>query len=391
MNNNLYIKTPYEKSMETKIENLVPVDKGYKFNLENNIIYHGLDNNVPEDTFTFKDFKILDYGIEDNRYFYVTDNKPDDYIKVEIDWQKRLRIMQHNLGHIILDIVFDSLLGYKTLDYSISEVESHLIVSGKDLSFNNLKKVENLANYLLRSNLKVSVLNDQPVNNNYVIKIGEFSERNFSGPHILRTGELSVIKIISINKIDENQIKVNFKTGQSAYEDYFNKFDILNNLKIILKTNKDDEVIKLVKDLKLEIEKKESEIRGLKSDLGLKYVDEYVKSASDIDGIYYIHKVIKNVSFKELKYTSTKIMDKNNFIQIYGIPNGNISQVLICRSKNLNIDLKSIFDNMVDKFKLDGVGNMYSVQANCPTYQLSNVMDTFLIKIKDYLNKDSVN
>ncbi|MCI5643958.1 MAG: alanyl-tRNS synthetase [Peptoniphilus sp.] len=121
-----------------------------------------------------------------------------------------------------------------------------------------------------------------------------------------------------------------------------------------------------------------------KSPLFYQAVESFKRFATDVTGINYIYKVLNDVNLKELREISNYILKEDNFIQIYGLKNGNRSKVIILRSQNLNFDLKKIYKKLEDHFEFTGTGNMYTLDLECRESDMIRIMESFLIEIKRY-------
>ncbi len=119
-----------------------------------------------------------------------------------------------------------------------------------------------------------------------------------------------------------------------------------------------------------------------KSPIFYQVVESFKAFATEVSGLNYIYKVLEDVNLNELREVSNYILKDRDFIQIYGIKNGNNSKILILRSQNLNFDLKKIFVKLKEHFSYSGTGNMYTLDINCQEKDLKRIMESFLIEIK---------
>lgn len=111
-------------------------------------------------------------------------------------------------------------------------------------------------------------------------------------------------------------------------------------------------------------------------------VSMFKKYATEVNGISYIYKVLSDINIQELKDVSTVLMKEDNFVQIYGIKNGQRSKIMILRSQNLNFNLKGIFDNLQKHYKFTGSGNLFTLNIECDTIHMAELMEVFLIEIR---------
>lgn len=369
-----YLKFPYEKEYISEIDIKKEIkDKKYTCPKES-IIFPGNDN-VSGDKYKINSLEPDTVNILGTDYYY----NEEETVKMNIDYENRLDIMQQNLGCAILRSCINKSTNLKITNYKINENINKIYINAKDIPFKTLMKIEDLANYIISANLLVRVFDDVEK-----IDIKGMGNISYTGPCLRRTGEVALIKVENVEKENDN-IVLNILCGQRAILDYRKKSLLLDNIKSILFLDSEDKILSEIKSLKSNGETLKKENKKMEEELNLDGVKEYKNSATTVEGIHYIYKIERNVNFKELKFICHHIMNDLNYIQVYGIPNGPTSQVLVARSKNLNVDLKDIYNNMLNKFTMTGTGNMMTVQANVNSVQLPGVMENFLVEIKKRL------
>ncbi|MFR7350356.1 hypothetical protein [Peptoniphilus sp.] len=114
---------------------------------------------------------------------------------------------------------------------------------------------------------------------------------------------------------------------------------------------------------------------------GLNEVLSFVKV---VDDIKYIYKIQNKYSQDELKEITKYLTNLPSYVVVLGTLQKDYSDILVSRSKNLNVDLKEILDHVSNPLKRPS-GNMFQVEAMCRPSELSNVMEEFLMEIKSRL------
>lgn len=104
--------------------------------------------------------------------------------------------------------------------------------------------------------------------------------------------------------------------------------------------------------------------------------------ATNVNGINYIYKILTDINITELKAVSTELLRENDFVQIYGIKCLNKSKLMIFRSQNLNFNLKEIFDKLQKSYNFTGSGNLFTLNIECDTNDMKELMEIFLIEIR---------
>lgn len=371
-----FIKYPYEKEYISEIETEKEVD-GKKYIIpKENIIFKGNKH-------TFGDkYQINSRNAENlniiEEDFYEVDGT---YIKMTLDFDRRLDLMQQNLGSAILRICILKSTTYDIADYKIDEKSNKIYVKAKDISFKTIEKLEELANYIINANLLVRIFEDAEK-----VGIKGMGSIDYMAPCLRRTGEVSLLKIGNIEK-ENGKIILEIKCGKRALVDYQKKSRIIDDLKRMVSVEDDEKIISSLKEIRLKGEGLKLENKKMEQELKLDSVKEYRESAKIVNGIGYIYKIEQNVNFKELDFVSNKLMNEMNYIQIYGIPNGSMAQIIVTRSRNLNVNLKEIYDKLEKRFQLKGTGNMFKIKANVSSVKLAGAMEAFLLEIKNNIEK----
>lgn len=170
------------------------------------------------------------------------------------------------------------------------------------------------------------------------------------------------------------------KQIEDKKDDGKNKIEYQQKNKIDVKKINDEE--KEDKEIKNKLNQNKSINSSEKPPIFYEVVESFKRFSTEVSGINYIYKVLEDVNLKELREISSYILKENNFIQIYGIKNGNRSKIIILRSMNLNFDLKKIFEKLKDHFDFTGTGNMYTLDLECKEKDITRIMESFLIEIK---------
>ena len=437
--NKLYIDYPYKKINKADIKETIE-EKGFLYKSpKNTIVFLGNDK-LESDKFKINSNSV-EYIVRDGEIFYRVD---EDYIEETIDYDHRLDIMQENLANALVRICIKRISDLKIESFKISSKENKIILDSNDISYKNISDIENLASYICFANLKVE-------NEDGKISLDGYGSIDYQGPCLERTGELGLVKIVNLNKNQENKIELSLVAGQRALDDYREKSKLISNLKNILFVENEEDIFSQVKNLKSKsnfnkvstLDKKDSDEKTTRREDNIKenektlenkeniiskaetseenlknenklenqeknfeenetkeiHKDEHeqaphleliesFKNMSTLVGDNrYIYKIFKDMPLKEIKEISNKIMKEKNYIQIYGLENFDESQLIVTRSQNININLKEISNDISKKVPIKGFGNMYQVVANVKTQNLARAMEAFLINIKNETEK----
>lgn len=392
------MENPYLKEIDVKvIKDEVKDNKSY-IQLDKTIFYPHLAGGQPMDYGTINGLEVLEvYEDGENIVHVVKGDLKGNRVHLAIDWERRLDLMQSHTGQHLLSSSFDRLFNAGTVSMHISEEYITIDVKKSNLSEDEASQVEYLANKVIQSNFRVKsyfVGQDQlskiPLRRDTSIeddsiRIIEIDNIDYSaccGTHVSNTGEIGLIKIRKWEKYKGN-IRVEFVCGNRALKDYsFKNFYIKEIGKLLSSKDTDvlDKVIHLF-DTKDSLEKENKFLRdsiyNLKGDLFLResFVD---------NGVTYIVKNFDDWDTKEISLIASKLnSSQESLIQIYSIKTKEIGQFIICRSKDLDLDLKEIFDRVSERIIIKGGGSRKMVQGVSSIAIIDNVMNAFKNEIKN--------
>ena len=85
-----------------------------------------------------------------------------------------------------------------------------------------------------------------------------------------------------------------------------------------------------------------------------------------------------DLDFKEVSKMSNIISNSyNDVIQLYGIKDNNNAQFILNKSKNVDLDLQELYNNVSSSFKIKGGGNPNTVQGSVPEDDLDKIISSF--------------
>lgn len=115
-----------------------------------------------------------------------------------------------------------------------------------------------------------------------------------------------------------------------------------------------------------------------------KGLNDILNFVTPIGDIRYVYKIQNKYSHDEIKEITKFLTDLPSYVVILGTLERDYSDLIVSRSKNLNVDLKEILDHIEADLK-QSKGNMFQVETMCKPAELSNVMEEFLMEIKSKL------
>lgn len=193
--------------------------------------------------------RILDGQIRDGEIFYQVDRPLGSGCPVEgtLDWEQRFMRMQQHTGEHILTGLIHHHFGYNNVGFHLSDESPVTLDLDGMLTAEQIARMELLANEMVYQNLPVTAsypsreeLPDLTYRSKIeiegqvrLITIGEPQNPvdvcACCAPHVARTGEVGLIKVISFQKY-KGGIRLNILCGRRAFQYFQEQTEIMNRL-----------------------------------------------------------------------------------------------------------------------------------------------------------------
>lgn len=118
-----------------------------------------------------------------------------------------------------------------------------------------------------------------------VVSVGDWARELCGGTHVLASGELGVVKLLSESSIGAGVRRVEALVGVDAYKFLAREHILLNSLTDLIKGARVEELPERISDLLTKMKDIEKEIAGLRSAGAFAQVKEIAKTAIDINGV----------------------------------------------------------------------------------------------------------
>lgn len=393
----VFMDNPYLKEMNGKITKKEFKDNKSYIQLDKTIFYPDLAGGQPMDFGTINGLEVVKVYEEDETIVHVIKGDiATTRVHMEINWDRRLDLMQQHSGEHILASSFYRLFNATTVGIHIGNELNTIDIKKPHLTENEASQVEYLANKIIQSNFKVK---SYYVNHNQLSKIALRKDTTIEdekiriveidnidyiaccGTHVSNTGEIGLIKILKWEKYKGN-IRVEFVCGIRALKDYSWKNTYINEIGKLLSA-KDTEVLNKVNQLNTARETVEKENRLLREELYNIKGELLLKESTVDNNINYIIKEFKDIDLKELNLIASNLnRNQEKLIQIYFIINEEMWQFVIARSKDLDLNLNKIFKDISNKYAIKGGGSPQLIQGVASISDLYSAIDMFKREIK---------
>ena len=231
-------KNPYKKNYKLEIIDKINRDGIIYGKVQDPPFFTGSENLLADEIKINGEDPVFLSG--NKNYFKIDENKGE--VEIEINWKNRLLMMQENLGNALVRYFLSTNTNSEILNYKVEKNSSYIDIAAKDFKFMTVKNIESLVNYAIFSNLSIENFEDH-------IKIERLAEISYRGPALKRTGEIGMVFISSVDKIN-SAIRLTLVSGENAYKLARNSLNLLDNMKMYLNSHSLESVFSDVKKLK---------------------------------------------------------------------------------------------------------------------------------------------
>ena len=259
--------------------------------------------------------------------------KTNDILTASINTENRNQTARHHTATHLLQKVLRSVLGNH-----VAQAGSLVCPDNLRFDFNHfkavtkeeLKKIEKDVNKAIRQNYQVSIT-EMPIEQarkegamalfgeKYgdvvrTVKVIETDDKYYSmelcgGTHVQKTGDIGMFKIVSESSVGSGIRRIEAVCG-SACEKYVDGLENkIDEIATLLKTSK-VMVVPAIEKMLQDAKNLDTEISSLKSKLIAGEIDEYIKSAKDINGVNVIAFAVEGVDVKTLREMVDKVKEK---------------------------------------------------------------------------------
>lgn len=380
MTEKVYLQNPYLKELTAKIINKEYSNSKFYITLNRTIVYPHLSGGQPMDKAKINDSKVIDVYEEDGNIVHVLeDNVNTNTVNISIDWSTRFDHMQQHTGQHLLSAVIYKLYNANTLGMHIGRDYIYIDVALPKLSKIDVEKIERFANEIIYGNfpIKTFEIENKDVQsiplrklptvdkNIRIVDIENVDITPCAGTHVRNIGEVGMVKIRKWEKYKGNT-RIEFVCGNRALRDYTLKNYCINNISTLLSAKDKDtysSVVKLYEDYK-ELEK---ELLDTKAEL-LKYqVKDIINEGTIRKNVRIIDKILYDFDPKMAKYAMSQILSHSRTVCILCIiENQYKCHIFMGRSADLNINIKEIFNSVINIINGKGGGTPELVQGGGP-------------------------
>lgn len=402
----LFYSEPYLKQWEASVENVIERDNKYYVKLSKTAFYPE-GGGQPSDHGTIDGVELLELEEKDGVIYHILPEAPKNTtVSCELDFERRLDLMQQHSGQHLLSAVFYNTYDGKTSSFHLGEDYISIDISLSDVSSELIKEVEDKANKYIYENIEVKnfLITPDEVDNYPLrklpkvkedIRIVEIGDVDFSpccGTHVTKTGEIGIIKIIKFEKYKGNT-RIYFKCGNRALQDYQNKNDIISGLSKQFNAA-ENEILVRAEAILHELDEAQKTVKEYKDKIAYYEAMDILNSEElDMEGYSSkqeakashgnkIVRVFSEKSFVDIQLISKHILSKGSFLQILASELDN--RILFAHDGGFEINCGKAFKEHLSSFNGKGGGSDKQAQGG---FQNTEDMLRFVEFLKEMVNK----
>lgn len=308
-----------------------------------------------------------------------------------VDWRTRFDHMQQHSGQHILSRAFIEACRAETVSFHMGDESCTIDLAAAECSDESLAAAELLANTIIQENRNIRVVTKAPedidaeavrkalppgVRLVRLVEVEGFDMCPCCGTHVRRTGELGAIKILRSEKA-KGQLRIHFKSGMRAIDDYRRKHAVASALSNRLTTS--------VENLPEAVEKLASDNRDLRKSLQksnrqliMNDKERLIAGAVEHEGKRYVVAKLERAEPDYLKALSSAFKSEQGYLVFLASDRG----AVVCNaSTDIIIDLAAILVGAAQRAGGGGGGSGTFASVHLPP---SADIDQFLKEVFEH-------
>lgn len=369
----IYQENSYLTELEAEVISCIKKDDFYEAILDKTIFYPHMSGGQPKDEGTINNIDVCDVQECGDEIVHILKDEISGKVKLNINFSKRFDYMQQHTGQHILSYSVSHLFGgntvgfhmsdnYTTIDLDIPLTEDMIeqaeqlcnkiiydnkIVVAKNYSYEEAMKLD-----LRKDPLKLDVLR--------IIEIQDCDISACGGTHVRNAGEIGIIKVTKTEKYKQGT-RVEFLCGKRALGDYIIKNRNISALSSIL-TCRADMIMDNFEKIINENKQLKKDVNNLKNSINEYKARDLKTNAIEKGNLKYIFSV-SDEDVKDLRYICSKITEDEDYVAVMVSEADTGCSLVIGQSKNMNYDIKNIFEKCRVIMNGKGGGNNFLLQC----------------------------
>ena len=354
----LYENDAYIKEFDATVLSCEECKDGYLLELDKTAFFPE-GGGQQADTGFINDTKVSDVQIKNEVITHKVDKAftVGETVTGKIDWNVRFPRMQGHTGEHLVSGIIHTMFGYDNLGFHMSEKTMTLDPSGI-LTDEDIKEIERKANIAVFENREVTAYYPYPSTLESLdyrskldlkegvrlVKIDGYDTCACCAPHVSRTGEIGLIKIVDYIQY-KGGMRLTMVCGINAFEDYSKLHDDNKAMMHLLSASRDKTLEFVTRDHEI-IGAQKAEINRLNAELSKANLD-IVTLGSTLCGF------TKGASFDDMRAMVNDNLEKADKVAFFSEgDNGDFSYII----SSSTLDVRDTVKTLNEKFSGKGGG-----------------------------------
>ena len=247
MTDKLFYKSVTDSEFEAEVKSCLKTEKGYQIILDRTLFYPE-GGGQPADNGIIGNAEIYDVQDSNGEVVHYSDKPLEVGAKVKglVDMDRRHRLMQQHSGEHIVSGLIHNKFGYDNVGFHMGSDCITIDFNGT-LTEQDLDGIEKEANEIIYRDFEPHIFypsseelarlayrsKKELVGDVRIVSFAECDTCACCGLHVVRTGEIGIIKIIGFQKY-KGGTRVSMLAGRQAYEDYAKKDIAVHGISTLL-------------------------------------------------------------------------------------------------------------------------------------------------------------
>jgi alanyl-tRNA synthetase len=375
MTEKLYWHQPHTTHFPAVIEESW-LENGQRILVLNQTAFYPTGGGQPCDTGRIASGKVFDVEMaDDGRIRHKLETDLDfvvgTEVECEIDWQRRLEMMQQHTGQHILSQAFFQLFGAETRGFRINdratEIDLSLELQPKEVE-QAIVRAEELSNSIVFDNREIRIHEVTPeeaarlplrkesfiTDCIRVIEIAGYDWSPCGGTHARRTGEVGLIAVRAWERA-KKMARIHFICGVRALRDYRLANRVSETIALKFSGSREDaesSVDRLIEDNK-RLSRRVRELAELAAKVE---AAELLAATGTTSGPHIVERIFTDRDFEEVKLIAHRLVDGDNAVALLAMREKEMARLVFARSANLSADMNALMKVACEKLGGRGGG-----------------------------------
>lgn len=291
MTQKLFYENQYIKEFNATVVSCTEGKRGFEVILDKTAFFPE-GGGQPGDTGFIGNATVIDTVESGENIIHICSDAVSGDVECRLDFEKRFSFMQQHTGEHIFSGIIHSICGCDNVGFHMGE-HNITVDFNCAVTLQQLEEAEKLSNEAVFANIPVEAIypsDDELCNYDYrskkeikgqvrLTKIGDVDLCACCGTHVAFTGEVGIIKVISMANY-KSGVRITLQIGRKALTDYCEKNKSVHEISALLKA-KTEEITPAVERVMAQLQEARYKYSALKKEI-------FAFRAADVSGEKYI-------------------------------------------------------------------------------------------------------